>query len=287
MAAAHPLAILLLLPLLAAANLVLEDGYTVTTFSDLNPLPASGPHPYAVLPRPRAGDLLLLDSAGSALYTLALSSPGDPRGLAGGKRDAGFDDGGPGDAAFDRPRSVAVDGADNVYVAHRVRVAGQLHGVVRKVSPNGYTTTIAGGLSSGPGHRDGPAQNATFSPDFELAYVPKICALLVADRGNRMIRQINLKPEDCAREKQSGLGTTSVSVIAILCALVGSIIGFLARHFYPVNVSKLLLSFLLSEEIIHADIKTVNLKHVGRKSPSITFSAGYRSNTREPRGRRL
>lgn len=68
----------------------------------------------------------------------------------------------------------------------------------------GYTTTIAGGLSSGPGHRDGPAQNATFSPDFELAYVPKICALLVADRGNRMIRQINLKPEDCAREKQSG-----------------------------------------------------------------------------------
>lgn len=68
----------------------------------------------------------------------------------------------------------------------------------------GYTTTIAGGLSSGPGHRDGLAQNATFSPDFELVYVPKICALLVADRGNRMVRQINLKPEDCGHEKQSG-----------------------------------------------------------------------------------
>ena len=68
----------------------------------------------------------------------------------------------------------------------------------------GYTTTVAGGLSSGPGHRDGLAQNATFSADFELVYVPKICALLVADRGNRMVRQINLKPEDCAHEKQSG-----------------------------------------------------------------------------------
>ncbi|CAO2206693.1 unnamed protein product [Urochloa humidicola] len=228
-----PLLLLLLLPLplpvLAAATIALEDGYAVTTFSDLNPLPATGPHPYAVLPRGRAGDLLLLDSAGSALYTLPLSSPGEPRRLAGGKRDA----------AFDRPRSVAVDSADNVYVVDRVRVAGDLHGVVRKVAPNGYTTTIAGGLSSGHGHRDGPAQNATFSPDFELAYVPKICALLVADRGNRMIRQIHLRPEDCAHEKRPGLGTTSVSVIAILCVLVGSVIGFLVRHFYPINAGNL------------------------------------------------
>ncbi|KAG2578674.1 hypothetical protein PVAP13_6NG117400 [Panicum virgatum] len=99
----------------------------------------------------------------------------------------------------------------------------------------GHTTTIAGGLSSGSGHRDGPAQNATFSTDFELVYVPKICALLVADRGNRLVRQINLKPEDCAHDTHSGLGTTSVSVIAIFCALLGSVIGFLVRHFYPIN----------------------------------------------------
>ncbi|XP_062192831.1 uncharacterized protein LOC133896272 [Phragmites australis] len=222
----------LLLPLLAAANLVLENGYTVTTAADLNPHPAA--HPYTLLPRARAGDLLLLDSGGSALYTLPLSlgSGVEPRWLAGGKQ-TGFNDGGPGDAAFDHPRSVAVDGADNVYVADR------RHGAVRKVAPSGFTSTIAGGLSSGNGHRDGPAQNATFSPDFELVYVPKICALLVADRGNRLVRQINLKLEDCVHETQPDLGTTSVSVIAILCALFGSVIGFLTRHFYPVHAGSL------------------------------------------------
>ncbi|KAL6900815.1 hypothetical protein ACP4OV_005491 [Aristida adscensionis] len=211
-----PQALLLLLPLLAAADLVLEDGYTVTTAADLSRHPAA--HPYAILPRPRAGDLVLLDSAASTLYALALPT-GDLRRLAGGKRDA----------PFDRPRSLAVDAADNVYVADR------LHGAVRKVAPSGFTTTIAGGLSSGNGHRDGPAQNATFSPDFELVYVPKLCALLLADRGNRLIRQINLKPQDCAYDTQTGLGTTSVSIIAVLCALFGSVMGFLARHFYPIH----------------------------------------------------
>lgn len=218
------LAALLLPPLLASAALVLEDGYTVSTAADLNRrAPAAGAQPYALLPRPRAGDLLLLDSAGSALYTLALpvSADAEPRRLAGGA------------GAFGRPRSVAVDGADNVYVADRD------HRAIRKVAPSGYTTTIAGGHSSGTGHRDGPAQNATFSPDFELVYVPKMCALLVADRGNRLIRQINLRPEDCAHETQKGLGNTTVSIIAVLGALFGSVIGFLVRHFYPFHAGSL------------------------------------------------
>uniref|UniRef100_A0A453AUG5 NHL repeat-containing protein 2 n=1 Tax=Aegilops tauschii subsp. strangulata TaxID=200361 RepID=A0A453AUG5_AEGTS len=212
----HALLLTPLLPLLACAGLVLEDGYTVSTVSDLNP---TGTHPYALLPRPRAGDLVLLDSAGSTLYTLPLpvSADAGPRRLAGGAGAFGHG----------HPRSIAVDGADNVYVADRA------NGSIRKVAPSGYTTTIAGAYSVGTGHRDEPAQNATFSADFELIYVPKICALLVADRGNRLIRQIKLKPEDCAHENQKGLGTTSASIIAILAALFGSIIGFLARHFYP------------------------------------------------------
>ncbi|KAM0906009.1 hypothetical protein ACQ4PT_017002 [Festuca glaucescens] len=123
------LAVLLhLSPLLASAALVMEDGYTVSTAADLNPRPPStGAQPYALLPRPRAGDLLLLDSTGSVLYTLALpvSADGEPRRLAGGA------------GTFGRPRSVAVDGADNVYVADRE------HGAIRKVAPSGESARPA------------------------------------------------------------------------------------------------------------------------------------------------
>ena len=60
-------------------------------------------------------------------------------------------------------------------------------------------STIAGGYSLKPGHEDGPAQNATFSSDFDLAFDADRCALLVSDRGNQLVRLIGLKPEDCAR----------------------------------------------------------------------------------------
>ncbi|KAL2928579.1 putative outer membrane protein pmp10, partial [Bienertia sinuspersici] len=39
-------------------------------------------------------------------------------------------------------------------------------------------TTIAGDFSKSPGRVDGPGRNATFSPDYELSFVPEICALL-------------------------------------------------------------------------------------------------------------
>lgn len=65
-------------------------------------------------------------------------------------------------------------------------------------------TTIAGGYTQKTGVADGPAQNATFSDDFELDFVAETCALLVSDRGNQLVRQISLKAEDCSGGSSSG-----------------------------------------------------------------------------------
>ena len=83
-------------------------------------------------------------------------------------------------------------------------------------------------------------------------------AYVVASLANGfVVKAVTISHCWCSAYGFAGLGTTSVSVIAILCALLGSIIGFLVRHFYPVNVSILLLQFLIQRRWIHAQIKTV------------------------------
>lgn len=59
-------------------------------------------------------------------------------------------------------------------------------------------TTIAGGRSTKSGHIDGPSEDAKFSNDFDLVYVSSTCSLLVVDRGNQAIREIQLNYDDCA-----------------------------------------------------------------------------------------
>lgn len=67
----------------------------------------------------------------------------------------------------------------------------------------GMTTTIAGNYSQ-IGRQDGPGETATFSTDFEVLFVPQICALLISDHGNQLLRQVDLKQEDCIIGSQSG-----------------------------------------------------------------------------------
>lgn len=65
-------------------------------------------------------------------------------------------------------------------------------------------TTIAGGKWNRGGHTDGPSEEAKFSNDFEVVYIASSCSLLVVDRGNQAIREIQLHFDDCAYQYGTG-----------------------------------------------------------------------------------
>ena len=91
---------------------------------------------------------------------------GNPQGkvstLAGGGGSSGFQDGTGKNALFNNPQDVAIDRSRNVYVADTDNHA------IRKVTPSGVVTTIAGTGYNTP-FTDGPALTATFSFPKSLA----------------------------------------------------------------------------------------------------------------------
>ncbi|XP_024008576.1 uncharacterized protein LOC18992574 isoform X2 [Eutrema salsugineum] len=206
------------------AKIVLEDGYEVTTVVDGH---KSGLNPHTIHALPGSSSLIVLDSSGSTFYTTSFPLSVDSViNRFAGDRNPGYLDGKAGNSRFNKPRGFAVDAKGNVYVADKNNKA------IRKISSSGYVTTIAGGISKDIGHRDGPAQNATFSSDFELTFVPERCCLLVSDHGNEMIRQINLKEEDCLESSHSNLGIYSLwSIGFVLSCFLGAAIGFAARPY--------------------------------------------------------
>ncbi|OMO78173.1 hypothetical protein CCACVL1_14606 [Corchorus capsularis] len=197
MASHLPLIALFLFFNLVLSEIILEEGYTVTTVIDGHKVNIN---PYAVIAPPGSSDLLLLDSSNSHLYTLSfpLSSESQLKRISSGEPKPGYSDGELGQARFNKPRSFALDAKGNIYVADKD------NHVIRKITTSGNVTTIAGGYTRVVGNKDGPSQNATFSNDFELAIVAERCILLVVDHGSQTIRQIDLKSADCAAKSPSG-----------------------------------------------------------------------------------
>ncbi|XP_055810270.1 uncharacterized protein LOC129880318 isoform X2 [Solanum dulcamara] len=175
-----------------------ESGYSVETVFDGSKL---GIEPYSVEIM-SSGELLILDSANSNLYKISssLSQYTRPR-LVAGSADgySGHVDGKLREARMNHPKGLTVDDRGNIYIADTDNMA------IRKISDTGTITTIAGGKwSRGGGHVDGPSEDAKFSNDFDVVYMGSSCSLLVIDRGNKAIREIQLHFEDCAYQYDSG-----------------------------------------------------------------------------------
>jgi sugar lactone lactonase YvrE len=114
---------------------------------------------------------LAVDNAGNLYIAAAYNqrvfrvTPGGAFTTLAGTGTPGFSgDNGPATAAqLGGPADVAVDGAGNVYIADR------LNHRVRKVSPNGVITTIAGTGTAGSSGDNGPATAAELNQPSELA----------------------------------------------------------------------------------------------------------------------
>ncbi|ACU03574.1 IPT/TIG domain-containing protein [Pedobacter heparinus] len=98
-----------------------------------------------------------------------------------GDGTAGLFNGAAADAQFRNPEGLAVDAQGNVIVADR-----QNH-TIRKISPAGQVTTIAGDGTAG--YADGTGTAAKFSSPWKLAIDP-LGNIIVADRDNFKIRKI-------------------------------------------------------------------------------------------------
>jgi DNA-binding beta-propeller fold protein YncE len=102
--------------------------------------------------------------------------------LAGKARAYGAEDGPGNEARFSQPDGIAVDRAGNIYVAD----SG--NHTIRRISPTGFVTTLAG-KAGVPGSVDGVGDQARFARPLHIA-VDSAGNIYVADVGNYLLRRV-------------------------------------------------------------------------------------------------
>jgi sugar lactone lactonase YvrE len=126
-------------------------------------------------------------------------------------------DGTGGAARFNFPTGMAVDSAGNVYVAD------QRNETIRKITPTGVVTTLAG-TAGMVGSADGTGAAARFHNPFGVA-VDGVGNVYVADNGNSTIRKVTA----------AGIVTTVAGTAGMVGKADG--IGAAARFYDPTGVA--------------------------------------------------
>lgn len=160
------------------------------------------------------GNLFVADSWDNVVRKVAPS--GATTTFAGVTGDCAFVDGPPEIARFCFPLGIAVDAADNVYVSDT------WNGAIRKVTPEGVVTTLAGGSLCES--CDGTGRAAGFSEPWGLTVDPA-GNVWVADSANQTIRRIT----------PSGVVTTVAGSVGGLGYADGT--GSAARFYWPAGVA--------------------------------------------------
>ncbi|KAL5582523.1 hypothetical protein UlMin_014965 [Ulmus minor] len=198
-----------------------ESGYTVETVFDGSKM---GIEPYSVEVSP-SGQLLILDSENSNIYKISapLSRYSRPKLLAGSPEGySGHVDGKLREARLNHPKGFTVDDRGNVYIADTMNMA------IRKISDAGVTTIAGGKRGRGGDHVDGPSEDAKFSDDFDIIYIGSSCSLLIIDRGDQAIREMQLNDDDCGHQYDSSFNLGIAVLVA--AGIFGYILALLQRR---------------------------------------------------------
>ncbi len=129
------------------------------------------------------GNIIVADSFNHRIRSI--STEGTVSTIAGtgsiGLNNGSFADGASNTARFNLPTGVAIDASGNIIISDR------LNHRIRKISPDGVVTTIAG---SNTGFADGASATAKFDNPSGIA-IDAFGDIIIADRGNHRIRKIN------------------------------------------------------------------------------------------------
>jgi sugar lactone lactonase YvrE len=126
------------------------------------------------------GNVFVADNKNGTV--LKITPGGTTTVFAGKMNETGNADGTGAAAQFAAPRGIAIDATDNVYVAD------EGNSNIRKITPEGVVTTLAGG--DGPaGSGDGTGKDAHFAAPRGLA-VDKEGTVYVADTDNHTVRKV-------------------------------------------------------------------------------------------------